>query len=348
MTTAITRTRSAGVIALFLMAGLHAGTLSAQSPVAPQPVPNTLRGIVTDTLGVPLADALVLVAELRRQVRTGSDGRFLFDSVKVGTYEVRPRRLGYVAANVRVDVTAQGGSVHIRMIQFRNVLPSIVTNADMGGLSGVIADTDRNPLQGATISVMGEGKSARTDITGNFFIPLKAGQYMVRIEREGHVRQMMGVMIPENEGRRIAAWLVPGKGNASDIMIGVNLFNMNQRLVRSSPTSSKYFTAEALTRQGIDDLLELARRNAIGTVTPDCEVSIGNQPGGPLPLSAIYTDEVEFVEVYSPSMAGGASGRVRGNTSLGGNTRKITTPTFQAPSTSKACGNLGIIVWLKQ
>ncbi len=348
MTTAATRTRIAGAIALFPMALLHANTLSAQTTVVPQPVPNTLRGIVTDTLGVPLADALVLITELRRQVRTRPDGRFLFDSVKPGTYEVRPRRLGYVAANQRVEVTEQGGSVHIRMIQFRNVLPSVVTQADLGGLSGVIADTDRNPLQGATISVMGEGKSARTDITGNFFIPLKAGQYMVRIEREGHVRQMMGVMIPENEGRRIAAWLVPGKGNASDIMIGVNLFNMNQRLVRSSPTSSKYFTAEALTRQGIDDLLELARRNAIGTVTPDCEVSIGNQPGGPLPLSAIYTDEVEFVEVYSPSMAGGASGRVRGNTSLGGNTRKITTPTFQAPSTSRACGNLGIIVWLRQ
>ena len=86
--------------------------------------------------------------------------------------------------------------MHIRMIQFQNVLPSVVTQADRGGLSGVIADTDHNPLKDATVSVMGEGKAARTDFTGNFFIPLKAGQYMVRIEREGHVRQMMGVMIP--------------------------------------------------------------------------------------------------------------------------------------------------------
>ena len=79
----------------------QAGLLGAQAPVIPQPVPNTLRGIVTDTLGAPLADVLVLVTELRRQVRTQSDGRFLFDSVKAGTYEVRPRRLGSEAEEMQ-------------------------------------------------------------------------------------------------------------------------------------------------------------------------------------------------------------------------------------------------------
>lgn len=326
----------------------QAGVLGAQAPVTPPPVPNTLRGVVTDTLGAPLADVLVLVTELRRQVRTQSDGRFLFDSVKAGTYEVRPRRLGYVAATERVEVTAQGGSLHIRMIQFQNVLPAVVTSAELGGLSGVIADTDHKPLHGATVSVMGAGKSARTDSAGSFFIPLDAGQYMLRIERDGHGRQMMGVMIPQNEGRRIAAWLAPGKKTATDIMIGVRLFNMNERIMRSSPTSSKYFTADALLNQGIGDLLALARRHAIGTISPDCEVTVGNLLGGPVPLSSIYSDEVAFVEVYSPSMASGMSGRVRGTTSIRGNPQRIATPTFQAPATSKACGNLGIIVWLKQ
>ncbi len=348
MSTAKPYNRGRAAVAMVCAMLTHAGVAGAQAPVIPQPVPNTLRGIVTDTLGAPLADVLVLVTELRRQVRTQPDGRFLFDSVKAGTYEVRPRRLGYVAATERVEVTAQGGSLHIRMVQFQNVLPSVVTNAELGGLSGVIADTDHNPLHGATVSVMGAGKAARTDSSGKFFIPLKAGQYMLRIERDGHVRQMMGVLIPENEGRRIAAWLAPGKKTATDIMIGVRLFNMNERIMRSSPTSSKYFTAEALLKQGIGDLMALARRNAIGTVSPDCEVTIGNLLGGPVPLSSIYADEVAFVEVYSPSMTGGAGGRVRGNTSIRGNTQRITTPTYQAPGTSKQCGNLGIIVWLKQ
>lgn len=51
---------------------MYSGVLGAQPPVTPPMVPNTLRGIVTDTLGAPLADVLVLVSELRRQVRTQS------------------------------------------------------------------------------------------------------------------------------------------------------------------------------------------------------------------------------------------------------------------------------------
>jgi len=40
--------------------------------------------------------------------------------------------------DTRPRTTAQGGSVHIRMVQFQNVLSAVVTNAELGGLSGVI------------------------------------------------------------------------------------------------------------------------------------------------------------------------------------------------------------------
>jgi hypothetical protein len=47
---------------------------------------------------------------------------------------------------------------------------------------------------------------------------------MVRIERDGYARQLIGVTVPPN-GRKIAAWMVPQRGG-NNPREGANLFEM--------------------------------------------------------------------------------------------------------------------------
>lgn len=292
--------------------------------IAPKPLgPNILSGVVTDTLGAPLADVEVVVAELSRRTRTSSDGAFRFDSVKAGVYGVGARAIGLIASASRVRVGPEGGSVYIRMIRIGTYLPAVTTTASRAGLSGVIADTALRAMAGVEVTVVGGGKRVQTDSAGAFHVPLKSGQYMLRLERDGYARQVMAVWIPPNEGRQIAAWMVPQQGGA-DIMEGVALFDLNARLIRSSPVSSRYFTREELQRQQVVDLQQLARNWANGRITGECMVSIGGQVGQ-VPLWLLTTSEVEFVEVYQPSRQ-----------------------TFGRPPVSGSCGNLAIIAWLRR
>src|SRR4051794_34992546 len=56
----------------------------------------TLSGIVKDTLGHPLHDAEVLIPEIKRSVKTNTEGSFVLDSVAPGKHEVWIRDLGYI------------------------------------------------------------------------------------------------------------------------------------------------------------------------------------------------------------------------------------------------------------
>lgn len=332
-------------IALLFTSLFGASVLSAQVNIPNLAGPRTVTGIVTDTMGMAMGNVDVLIAKLRRITRTRDDGTFRFDSVAPGTYTINARKIGYLGLTPRVTVGPEGGSVHIEMIRYSTVLPSMVTTAKASGLSGIIGDTAYHALPNVKISVLGGGRSAVTDSNGAFFIPLPAGKYMLRLDEEGYARQTIGITIPENEGRSIAAWMVPRQGGSNPVE-GKNLFDLNERMIRASPVSSEYYSREDMEKKGMLDLQALARRSANGRITPDCMVTVD---GGPrkTSLASLTTSEVEFVEVYQPSKVGG--GGVRGTTSLSGQAgTAIATPTSTRPNVGSECGNLGIIVWLRK
>ena len=62
-----------------------------------------------------------------------------------------------------------------------------------------------------------------------------------------------------------------------------------------------------------------------------------------LPLWALTTAELEFVEIYLPSRTGGDA-----STSIGGHPTKFKTGTSMRPGAASGCGNLALVVWLKQ
>lgn len=323
---------------------LLAQPLSKVPVAVPQAGPQTLVGIVVDTLGAPIGGADVAVTSLGRYTRTRENGTFRFDSIKAGEYQVSARRIGYVGGTHQVTVGANGGSLTLTMIQVGYGLPSVVSVATRGGLSGVIADTGYRPMADVSIRVIGAGKTVQTDSAGAFFLPLTPGEYLVRIERDGFSRQTIGLTIPENEGRRIAAFMVPRKGPANH-MESQALFDLHQRMIRSSPASSHYYSNEALRNSGIRDMWDLARRWALGRFASDCLVTVGGT-NFRLPIATVTTADVEFAEVYQQSNRFGSG--ARGVTSLAGNSTRFMTSTSVQPATTASCGNVAIVVWLRQ
>ncbi|MBL0171227.1 MAG: carboxypeptidase regulatory-like domain-containing protein [Gemmatimonadaceae bacterium] len=316
-------------------------TVEAQSIALRAPGPNSLSGVVTDSLGNFIAEADVYISSLKRRVRTNGDGSFLFEKLKPGTYDVGARRLGYVARSYRVVVGDDGGTVNIRMIRIGFSLPSMVTTAERTGLSGVVGDSAYGAMSDVVVRVIGNEAHTFTDSAGAFFLPLKPGRYMVELKRDGFSTQRVGVSIPEHEGRKIAAWMIPRQGRPNPLE-GANVFEMSQRLMRASPVWSKYYTREDMAKQGISEIRQVVNMAAMKLVDPDCPVLID---GGPktLPVWQLSAGDVEFVELYTARPAR------RTVTSLNGNPQKFSTSTSMTPTSPRdqsACG-VSVVAWLR-
>lgn len=183
--------------------------------------PRTIVGVVTDTLGIPIPNADVRVGTNEKAARTNAGGTFRVNDLVPGIYRISARAIGYVSPAASVTVGAEGARVHIQMIRFGQAMDTRLTVASRGGLSGVIADTTLKALANVTVTVVGGNAKVKTDSLGKFYVPLKEGSYMLRIERDGFDRQVVGVAIPKEEGREIAVWLNP-RSKSPDPVEGKN------------------------------------------------------------------------------------------------------------------------------
>lgn len=285
-----------------------ARTISAQSRILqrgdtlPAPVAGTLAGIVVDSAGTPVADIPVYVYETRRQVRTGSDGRFRFDDIAKGRYTVSVRSVGYLGVTERVQVKAQGAVVRLRITRLDRGLPAVITTASRGGLSGIVADTSLRALRDVSVKIMGTQHATRTDSAGRFFLAARPGSYLLRVERSGYERQLIGITIPENEGREVAVWLSADSGD-DDALIGANLFDFEQRRIRGRAVSYASFSRDDLMATGGLNVMQAAARTTVQRPTFE---SCAYLDGGPAiaPLWAIAVGEVEYMEAVLPDMNG--------------------------------------------
>lgn len=270
----------------------------AQQPVAPRPEgPGTLVGLVVDSLGRPVVNATVYILSPRRTTVTRPNGTFRFDSLPNGKYVIGARAIGYISSAGEVPVTDKGGVAIIQVRQFSTVLPSVSTTATRTGLSGVIADTAYKALDSVTVQAVGSGVgSTMTNSKGEFYLPVKPGDYIVRIERPGYAYQLIGITVPPNEGRRMAAWMAP-QDRARSAMEGKVLYEMRERLIRRTAVSSKLYTHAELKRLNIRDALDGARRFFGREPHPwDCAYINGGPESAP--LWAIDADEIEAFELY--------------------------------------------------
>ncbi len=272
------------------------------TPLAAQAAPavadssvGTVVGVVRDASGRPIADAVVYLTGQRRDVRTRADGAFRLPVPARGRYTVGARRLGYrgVSEEVRLDTGVT--RIDLEMERLPDYLSSVITTANRGGLSGVVLDTDGNPVPNATVQPIGGGVgSTRTNAQGEFFLGVKGGKYLLRLDKPGLRRQIVGVTVPKDTGRRMVATMAIqiGKPNPQE---GANLFDMQQRVIRASPVWQRLVTREDMIKFGSKDAQQVARRFSASPVRDD-ECALLDGGPGRAPLWAIDVEEIEFME----------------------------------------------------
>ena len=285
-------------IALTLLAALRAA--HAQGFALVPAGPNTLTGIVTDSAGRPIANAEVFVEALKQRTRTREDGQFRFDHAKPAEYAVVARSIGFVSESRMVTVGEKGGAVRFTLLPTPG-LPTVVTTAKPGGLSGVIGDTSYRAVPGVAVWVLGTGHATTTDSTGTFFLPVKPGHYLVKLKRDGFAQQLVSVTIPKDEGRKIAAWMLPASGK-TDPRAAAMLFDLPGRLRWASSARSKFFTREDINKAGSARLEDLITRGGVGRVYPECMAFLNGDPLKMAPLWALSPHDIEFIEVYGAKL----------------------------------------------
>jgi hypothetical protein len=285
---------------------------SAQDPVTlpgvkvtakiDKPGPKLLVGVVVDTSGVPIPDAEVTIPELRRRLYSRGDGTFRFDSMPRGKYSMRARKLGFAPQVREFEVDTTGGVAQFALLPILHELPSMLTTAGQRGISGHVEDMRYASIPDATVRVLGEGLTTRTDQGGDFFLPAGPGRYMVSIARDSFTTKLVGVTVPKDSGRHINAWLAPSFGPVPKEQFW-NVEDLRARQAWVKPEHRVLFTREDLARLGIEWIYD-----AVSTTTTkfkqqepysrDCMVVVN---GGPdiVDLSTLTIDDVESVEVYS-------------------------------------------------
>jgi hypothetical protein len=123
-----------------------------------QAVPRTLTGVVRDTLGRPLEDAVIVLNPMGAQRATRADaaGRFRFDRVDAGRYSVRTAWIGYAPDERTIEVPPAGLHVTITLTPVAFRLDTLTVVGRRTGIYGTTAyRPDLRALGAVEVSVLG-------------------------------------------------------------------------------------------------------------------------------------------------------------------------------------------------
>lgn len=116
----------------------------------------TVTGIVLDELEKPIADVTITVSGVEGTVTSGSDGKYSFGNVPVGSHAVSFSKKGYQAISVTVTAskfdTDKVATANVSMLIATAKITGTITDAKNGGA----------PLAGVSVSI----SSTQTVVTG--------------------------------------------------------------------------------------------------------------------------------------------------------------------------------------
>jgi carboxypeptidase family protein len=211
-----------------------------------------------------------------------------------------------------------------------------VASATRGGLSGVVGDTAFNIIEGATIWALASDRRAMSDSAGQFFLDLKPGRHMVRVERPGYGSKLVSVNIPRDSGRRVTVWLSPA--TTFERRESQALLEMSMRLTRRNPVWSKIYTREDFLKTNMQTTDRFASAGAGKRIPEYCEAIVDGYVREPLWI--IDLADVETMEVYtSRPPRGGARNPNAGGPSQSG-LRGVPQP--------RECEGTRVYVWLRK
>lgn len=149
-----------------------------------------ISGTIHDELGNPLKADIKVKGQPIGTRSSDQDGSFSIPLLP-GEYEIEITAFGY--ADKTVKVTA-GKDVEPQTISME-----VAENA--GSISGTVENLkDGNAIEGAKLTILGQAREAVTNLQGQYNLSkIDPGDYTVRIEKEGYVRQDVAVRIVDNQ-----------------------------------------------------------------------------------------------------------------------------------------------------
>jgi hypothetical protein len=281
---------------------LLAGGLQAQV------VPRTVSGVVHDSGGRPLANAVIGLdpSDKSRATRADAQGRFRFDNVPPGRHQLRTTWLGYRPDDRTLDVPADGIEVDMTLTPLPFQLDTLAIVARRTGMIGTtVAHTDFRALGGTDVQVLGQPRArARSGADGRFSFPsLRPGAYVVQATRKGFKTRLVPAVVPAEDAVELALALdsLLTKSDRleenlySDLKIRVDKRSaVNSALVsRHELASSRGQTLDVALRYAPSYLLK-----GLILTNDEC-VYVDGRPAMGLHARDFNADDVAMVEVYA-------------------------------------------------
>lgn len=282
------------LVLAFLILSSGATTVAAQAPVT------SIRGVVRDTTGAPIAGAEVIVG--RRTTSTSAAGNFILDSISPGRHTVTIRNVGMLPVREVIQVPIGGlTGLDYRLRPAGVVLQTIEVRAERPGIYGTIVLLGNQPAPGARVQLVGQdGRVAMADSSGRFaFQGLRQGSYLVWVTHPGYAERRISVMLARNEGRELAISLLPSTRVVSRGNIEA-MEDLSKRLSFGLP--NQRVTREDLQKRGENNLCDLPQvRPVVGVGNATIIIILNGttiyRDMAAYSLCAWRADEVEMVEV---------------------------------------------------
>jgi len=279
-------------LALLLAFGLAA-------PITAQRQVHTVRGLVKDTEGTPVAGVEIILESPRRTTTTGADGRFALDSVPEGTRRLMARRIGYLAVSPRFEVPqAPGVSLEITILAAPQQLAPVVVEVERTGIYGVVGDTAYRALAGTLVEILGARIADTTDSLGRFsFGELKNDRhYVIRVSKVGYMARLISVDLSK-KGQEYSIFLNEYKRGAYDwansVMAAGALADLSARLAME-PKRTR-MTRKELERYGTMAVCDIPRVRSIVGGNPSI-IYRGNIWLRQANLCAFNADDIDLLE----------------------------------------------------
>lgn len=267
---------------------------------------HTFSGVVRSSSGDdPLAGAVVdlRAGSTQRFARTDQFGAFEVTSIPSGTYRLTVRRIGYAELARDVLVPDRDTAVTLMLEPRAQLLDTARVRANAMAIYGVVGSSlGLRPLAGASVLVVGAGRTETTDSTGQFFAPVKKpGTYFLRIARPGYAMQMLTIDVAQDRSVETSALL---DSSVAALRPGTEeLWGEFDKRVVWHGLNSAVVSGNDLRKFEMNSLSDALRATPsfvkrglkIGSAT--C-VFLNGLPRPGLPLDGVPVDNIEAVELY--------------------------------------------------
>jgi hypothetical protein len=236
----------------------------------------SLRGVVRDAGGAPLARALVSLKGIA-MARTDSQGKYVFMNVPSGTHQVTVQRSGLESKAGQVQVAAERTSeAKFQLAPNRQNTretggSQIFTRGAGASFHGVILDNLKRPVAGAKITII-QSESAASVMSGSNggyeFRDLKPGMYRTMVSKLGY------------GGAPLYVFLRASGSESRDFQLNLAPSPLVEKAIAQARRTSPSSTVQALTAQSRLNEMKVGRLTG---------ANVDSQKGSPIPGATIST-----------------------------------------------------------